>query len=110
MSVVPSSGSAPFVLVHGGRHGGWCWRPVAALLRAAGHEVYTPTLTGLGERAHLLSPQISLDTHVRDVVAVFEFEDIRDAVLVGHSYAGMVVSGAMELIAERVRSLVLLDA
>ena len=110
MSVVSSSGPAPFVLVHGGRHGGWCWRSVASLLRAAGHVVYTPTLTGLGERAHLLNPQIGLDTHVRDVVAVFEFEDIRDAVLVGHSYGGMVVSGAMEMVAERVRSLVLLDA
>jgi pimeloyl-ACP methyl ester carboxylesterase len=100
----------PFVLVHGGRHGGWCWKHVAPLLRAAGHQVYTPTLTGLGERAHLLSPQVGLDTHVADLVAVFEFEDIRDAVLVGHSYGGMVVNGAMEQVADRVRSLVLLDA
>ena len=99
----------PFVLVHGGRHGGWCWRPVTVLLRAAGHEVYTPTLTGLGERSHLLSRQIGLATHIQDLVAVFEYEDIHDAVLVGHSYGGMVVSGAMEQIADRVRSFVLLD-
>jgi pimeloyl-ACP methyl ester carboxylesterase len=69
-----------------------------------------PTLTGLGERAHLLSPQIGLDTHVRDLVATVEFEDLRDVVLVGHSYGGMVVTGAMEQIFDRVRSLVLLDA
>jgi pimeloyl-ACP methyl ester carboxylesterase len=110
VTIASSSGPAPFVLLHGGRHGGWCWRPVASLLRAAGHEVYTPTLTGLGERSHLLSPQIGLDTHIQDLVATFEFEDVRDAVLVGHSYGGMVVFGAMERIADRVRSLVLLDA
>ena len=100
----------PFVLVHGGRHGGWCWKRVAPGLRAAGHEVYTPTLTGLGERAHLLSPSIGLDTHVADLVGVFEYEDIEDAVLVAHSYGGMVVSSAMEQLHERVRSLVLVDA
>lgn len=99
----------PFVLVHGGRHGGWCWRPVKVLLQAAGHEVYTPTLTGMGERAHLLNPHIGLDTHIQDLVNVFEYEDIHDAVLVGHSYGGMVVTGAMEQIADRVRAYVLLD-
>jgi pimeloyl-ACP methyl ester carboxylesterase len=99
----------PFVLVHGGRHGGWCWRPVTTRLRAAGHEVYSPTLTGMGERAHLLNPHIGLDTHIQDLVSVFEYEDIQNAVLVGHSYGGMVVSGAMERIADRVRFLVLLD-
>jgi len=101
---------APFVLVHGGRHGGWCWQRVATRLRDAGHEVCVPTLTGSGERAHLLTPQVGLDTHVRDLVAVFEYEDITGAVLVAHSYGGMVACGAMEEIAERVRSLVLLDA
>src|ERR1700704_3677346 len=113
MTVEPSTAHSPlppFVLLHGGRHGGWCWRRVAVLLRAVGHEVYTPTLTGLGERSHLLNPQIGLDTHVQDLVSTFEFEDIRDAVLVGHSYGGMVVSGAMQRIADRVRTLVLLDA
>lgn len=103
-------GRSSFVLVHGGRHGGWCWRPVADLLRAAGRDVHTPTLTGVGERAHLLSPQIGLRTHVQDIVATVEFEDLHDVVLVGHSYGGMVVTGAMEQISDRVRSLVLLDA
>jgi pimeloyl-ACP methyl ester carboxylesterase len=105
-----SPGGPSFVLLHGGRHGGWCWRAVASRLRAAGHEVVTPTLTGLGERAHLSSPEVGLDTHVDDLVAVFEYEDIKDAILVGHSYGGMVVSGAMERIADRVRRLVLIDA
>jgi pimeloyl-ACP methyl ester carboxylesterase len=99
-----------FVLVHGGRHGGWCWRWVARELRRAGNIVYTPTLTGLGERAHLLSPGIGLDTHVQDVVGVFEYEDLTDAVLVSHSYGGMVSSGAMERVADRVRQFVLVDA
>jgi len=100
----------PFVLVHGGRHGGWAWRYVALRLRARGHEVYTPTLTGLGERAHLLSPQIGLDTHIDDLVGVFEFEDLEDVVLVAHSYGGMPVAGAMERVADRVRAVVWLDA
>jgi pimeloyl-ACP methyl ester carboxylesterase len=100
----------PFVLIHGGRHGGWAWRDVAARLRRLGHDVYTPTLTGLGERAHLLRPDIGLDTHIEDVVGVFEFEDLHDTVLVAHSYGGMPVAGAMERIADRVRSVVWLDA
>ena len=98
------------MLVHGAWHGGWCWRRVAPLLRAAGHEVYTPTLTGLGERAHLLSPDVGLDTHAQDVVGVLEYEDLRDAVLVGHSYGGMVVTAAAELAAPRLAQLVYLDA
>lgn len=102
--------NAPLVLVHGGRHGGWAWRDVAVRLRRLGHAVYTPTLTGLGERAHLLRPDIGLDTHIDDIVGVFDFEDLRDAVLVAHSYGGMPVAGAMERIAERVRSVVWLDA
>ncbi|WP_326761695.1 alpha/beta hydrolase [Streptomyces phaeochromogenes] len=101
--------SRPFVLVHGGRHGGWCWQPVARRLRARGHEVFTPTLTGLGERAHLLSREIGLGTHIEDIVATFEYEDIRDAVLVGHSYGGTVITGALERIGDRVRGHVLLD-
>jgi pimeloyl-ACP methyl ester carboxylesterase len=99
-----------FVLLHGGRHGGWCWQRVARRLRASGHEVYTPTLTGLGERSHLNGPHIGLDTHVEDLVSVFEYEDIEDAVLVAHSYGGIVATAAMEEIAERVRLMVYLDA
>ena len=110
MEAASSPESTPFVLLHGGRHGGWCWRRVATLLRQGGHEVYTPTLTGLGDRSHLLSPQIGLDTHIQDLVATFTYEDIRDAVLVGHSYGGMVVTGAMEVISDRVKTVVLLDA
>ncbi len=101
---------AIFVLVHGAWHGGWCWQRVARLLRAAGHDVYTPTLTGLGERAHLLSPAIGLDTHIKDILGVLFYEDLRDVVLVGHSYAGMVITGVAEQTAKRLRHLVYLDA
>jgi pimeloyl-ACP methyl ester carboxylesterase len=104
------SDNPPLVLVHGGRHGGWAWRDVATRLRRLGHDVYTPTLTGLGERAHLLCPEIGLATHIDDIVGVFEFEDLRDAVLVAHSYGGMPVAGAMERVADRVRCVVWLDA
>jgi pimeloyl-ACP methyl ester carboxylesterase len=96
--------------VHGGGHGGWCYQRVARLLRAAGHEVYAPTLTGLGERAHLLSPQVDLEMHIRDVAAVMEYEDLREVILTGHSYGGMVITGAAGRAADRVSRLVYLDA
>src|SRR5262245_38762532 len=99
-----------FVLVHGAWHGGWCWKKVAPLLRQAGHEVYTPTLTGLGERSHLVHPEVRLETHIRDVLQVLEFEDLRDVVLVGWSYGGMMVPGVADRAAERLRHLVYLDA
>ena len=99
-----------FVLVHGAWHGGWCWRLIAPLLRRAGHEVFTPTLTGLGDRAHLARPGIDLDLHVQDVVALLEMEDLNDVVLLGHSYGGMVVTGAADRCAGRIRRLVYLDA
>lgn len=100
-----------FVLVHGGWHGGWCWKTVAPLLREKGHVVYTPTLTGLGERSHLLNPDIGLDTHVRDVAATLEYEDLQDVVMVGHSYGGMVVSGVAASDASvRLAHLIYLDA
>ena len=99
-----------FVLVHGAWHGGWCYARVAEILRAAGHRVYTPTLTGLGERAHLFSGNITLDTHVQDVVSVFEYEDLREVHLCGHSYGGFVISGAVERVPERIASLTFLDA
>ena len=99
-----------FVLVHGAWYGGWCWNKLAPLLRAAGHQVFTPTLTGLGERAHLLTPAIDLATHINDIVAVMEYEDLQDVVLVGHSYGGMVIAGVAEAVGSRIAQLVFLDA
>ncbi len=99
-----------YLLVHGAWHGGWCWKRVARLLRAAGHEVFTPTLTGLGEREHLLNADVELNTHIQDVIEVFKYEDLRDVILVGHSYGGMVISGVAESVAEYIAHLVYLDA
>lgn len=99
-----------FVLVHGGWLGGWCWRDVAKRLRADGHLVYTPTLTGLGERSHLMSPQITLKTHAQDVLNVLHYENLSDVVLLGHSYSGMVISQLYDLDPSRVGKLVYLDA
>jgi pimeloyl-ACP methyl ester carboxylesterase len=99
-----------FVLVHGAWHGGWCWRRVADRLEKQGHRVFTPTLTGLGERSHLMSPRIDLDTHINDVVNVLTWEDLRGVCLVAHSYGGWPVSGALEKILDRVASIVFLDA
>lgn len=101
---------ATFVLVHGTTAGGWVWKPIARSLRAAGHEVYAPTLTGLGERVHLATPEVNLDTHITDVVNVIEYEDLRDVVLVGHSYGGMVIAGVAERIPDRLAHLVFHDA
>ena len=101
---------ANFVLVHGGAHGGWCWRRVARLLRAAAHEVYTPTLTGLGERSHLVGPHVDLSLHVTDIVNVLTYEDLDDVILAGHSYGGMVITGVADRVPARVRHLVFLDA
>ena len=99
-----------FVLVHGAWHGGWCWRRVADRLRAMGHTVHAPTLTGLGERSHLMSPAITLETHVNDIVNVIKWEDASDVVLCGHSYGGFVISGVVERVPAAVRSLVFVDA
>ena len=99
-----------YVLVHGGGHGGWCYQRVARILRSAGHDVYTPTLTGLGERSHLLGPAVDLDLHIADVVAVLHYEDLRDVILVGHSYGGMVITGTADRAADRIGRLVYLDA
>jgi pimeloyl-ACP methyl ester carboxylesterase len=101
---------ASFVLVHGGGHGGWCYRFVAERLRAKGHLVHAPSLTGLGERQHLLSAAINLDTHITDIVALLEAEDLREAIVVGHSYGGMVITGVGDRSSERVGHLVYLDA
>jgi pimeloyl-ACP methyl ester carboxylesterase len=99
-----------YVLVHGGGHGGWCYDKVARRLRDAGHDVYTPTLTGLGERKHLLSADTDLTTHITDVVNTLIYEDLQDVILVGHSYGGMVITGVADRAAERIRELVYLDA
>jgi pimeloyl-ACP methyl ester carboxylesterase len=99
-----------FVLVHGGGHGGWCYRSVARILRSQGHEVYAPSMTGLGERSHLLRPDIDLDMHIHDIVAVLHYEDLRDVILVGHSYGGMVITGVADRTTDRVGRLVYLDA
>ncbi len=101
---------AIFVLVHGGGHGGWCYQPVARLLQAQGHVVYAPSLTGLADRAHLLSPDVDLDTHVTDIAQLLEYEDLHNAILVGHSYGGMVITGAADRAASRVGHRVYLDA
>jgi pimeloyl-ACP methyl ester carboxylesterase len=100
---------ATFVLIHGGIQGGWVWRRVVTLLRAAGHEAYAPTLTGCGERAHLLTRDVGLETHVQDVVNVLEYEDLRDVILVGHSYGGTVVTVVADRARERVSHLVIVD-
>lgn len=99
-----------YVLVHGGHHGGWCYQKVARLLRKAGHEVYTPTLTGLGERRHLLSKEVDLAMHIEDVVGVLNFEDLHDVMLAGHSYGGMVITGVADRALGRIKELVYLDA
>ncbi|HTV38518.1 MAG TPA: alpha/beta hydrolase [Xanthobacteraceae bacterium] len=101
---------ATFVLVHGAWHGAWCWRRVARLLRSAGHEVFTPTLTGLAERSHLLNPAINVDTHILDVVNEIKWQELKDVVLVGHSYGGMIISGAAEKMETAISSFVMLDA
>jgi pimeloyl-ACP methyl ester carboxylesterase len=100
---------AAYVLVGGGWLGGWCWQRVARRLRGEGHEAYPVTLTGLGERVHLASPEVDLETHITDVVNLVEFEDLRDVVLLGHSYGGLVVTGAADKIPERISELVYLD-
>jgi pimeloyl-ACP methyl ester carboxylesterase len=99
-----------FVLVHGGWHGGWAYQRLARLLRSAGHEVYTPTLTGLGDRHHLACMPINLETHITDVQNLIVYESLSEVILVGHSYGGMVVTGVADRIADRVATLVYLDA
>jgi pimeloyl-ACP methyl ester carboxylesterase len=101
---------ATYVLVHGAWHGGWCYRHVARLLRNAGHDVFTPTLTGLGERVHLAALSTGLSTHIDDIAAVIECEELADVVLCGHSYGGMVVTGVADRVPDKIKSLVYLDA
>ncbi len=98
------------VLVHGGWGGGYAWQHVARRLRAAGHEVYTPTLTGLGERVHLATPRVDLGTHITDVVNLLEAEDLAAVALAGHSYGGMVITGVAQRVPQRLAELIYLDA
>ncbi len=98
-----------FVLVHGAWHGGWCWSRVADVLRARGHRVFAPSLTGLGDRVHLFSKDISLQTHVEDILSLVDSEELNDFVLVGHSYGGFVISGVADTLRERVSHYIYLD-
>jgi pimeloyl-ACP methyl ester carboxylesterase len=101
---------ATFVLVHGAWHGSWCWKRVRRALQQQGHEVFTPTLTGVGERSHLLAQNIDLETHTLDVLNLIKWEELDDFVLCGHSYGGMVVSAVADRVPARVHALVFLDA
>lgn len=101
---------ANFVLVHGAFYGGWCWKRVIPHLRAKGHEVWTPTLSGAGERHHLLTRETSLSTHIQDIVNVLRYEELHNVILVGHSYAGVVITGVADQARGRISALVYLDA
>ena len=101
---------ATFVLVHGAWHGGWCWRDVAALLRERGHDVFAPTLTGLGERSHLIAAATDVDVHITDIVNLLLWEELEDVTLVGHSYGGMVITGVADRARDRIGHVVYLDA
>jgi len=107
---VPGNARANVVLVHGAGHGGWCWRLVAEQLRDRGYRVFTPTLTGLGERRHLRSPDVTLDTHIDDVVNLIRAEELQQVILVAHSYGGTVITGVCDRIKSRIRLAVFLDA
>ena len=100
---------ATFVLVHGAWFGSWCWQKIIPFLKAAGHEVYAPTLTGLAQRASELSPDVGLDTHIQDIVGLLEEKNLHGVILVGHSYAGMVITGVVDQVPERIAHLVYLD-
>jgi pimeloyl-ACP methyl ester carboxylesterase len=101
---------ATFVVAHGAWSAGWAWKKMRPLMRAAGHELWTPTYTGLGEREHLGHADVSLDTHIQDIVAVLETEDLTGVILIGHSYGGMVATGVADRARERIAKLVYLDA
>lgn len=101
---------ATYVLVHGAWHGSWCWKRVRRALQAAGREVFTPTLTGVGERSHLNSPSVNLETHIADVVNLIQWEELSEVILCGHSYGGCVISGVADRLADRIRALIYLDA
>jgi pimeloyl-ACP methyl ester carboxylesterase len=99
---------ATFVMIHGAFGGGWQWREVAMLLRARGHDVHTPSLTGHGERVHLATPAVGLETHIQDIFNVLRYEELHQVVLAGQSYGGMVITGVADRVPERVAYLVYL--
>ena len=101
---------AQFVVAHGAWSAGWAWKKMHLLMRASGHVLSTPTYTGIGERAHLAHADVDLQTHIQDVLAVLEWEDLRDVILIGHSYGGMVATGVADQARERIAQLVYLDA
>ncbi len=101
---------ATFLFVHGAWHGGWCWSRVLQRLHRAGHVAHAPTMTGLGDRRHLSSPDITLETHIQDFVNVIEYEDLDDIVICGHSFGGFVATAVADRVADRVAGLVYLDA
>ena len=98
-----------FVLVHGSFHGGWVWRDVRKILEGKGHRVFSPSLTGCGDRKHLASPDVGLQTHITDITNIIEFEELEDVVLVGHSFAGLVITGVADQMKSKIRKLVYLD-
>jgi pimeloyl-ACP methyl ester carboxylesterase len=108
--VSAQSSSKTFVLVHGAWHGGWCWRRVADILEAKGHKVFAPTMTGLGERSHLLTKDVNLNTHITDISNLIIWENLSDIVLVAHSYGGIIASGVAERHHENISSIIFLDA
>lgn len=106
----PDSAKPTFVLVHGTWHGGWVWRDVKARLEKAGHTVLTPTCTGCGERVHLASPEVGLETHIQDIVNVLRFNELSNVILVGHSFSGITITGVADREKDRVRRIVFFDA
>ena len=101
---------AKFVVAHGAWSAGWVWKKMRPLLRELGHELFTPTYTGLGERVHLANRDVGLETHIADILGVLQFEDLRNVILIGHSYGGMVATGVADRAPERLAQLVYLDA
>jgi pimeloyl-ACP methyl ester carboxylesterase len=101
---------ATFLVCHGAWSAGWAWKKMHPLMAEAGHRLVTPTYTGLGERAHLANPSIDLETHIQDILNVIKYEDLRDIVLVGHSYGGMVATGVADRARDRVTQLTYIDA
>jgi pimeloyl-ACP methyl ester carboxylesterase len=105
-----SPSAKTFLVCHGAWSAGWAWKKMHPLMQAAGHRLFTPTCTGLGERAHLANPSIDLETHIEDVLNVIKYEDLRDIVLLGHSYGGMVATGVADRARDRVSQLIYVDA